>query len=47
MESKVRQMLSLVQAVPGLTAQIFSGETPGSVQEVLNGAVLGTELRVS
>ena len=42
MESKVRQMLTLVQQVPGLTAQIFSGEQPGNLQKVLNGEVLGT-----
>jgi isopentenyl phosphate kinase len=44
MESKVRQMLALVQEVPGLTAQIFSGEQPGNVQRVLNGEILGTEI---
>lgn len=44
MASKVRQMLALVQEVPGLTAQIFSGETPGNVQKALNGEILGTEI---
>jgi isopentenyl phosphate kinase len=42
MESKVRQMLDLVQEVPGLTAQIFSGEQPGNLQRALAGEILGT-----
>lgn len=42
MESKVRQMLGLVQTVPGLTAQVFSGEEPGNLVRVLNGETLGT-----
>lgn len=42
MESKVRQMLRLAQQVPGLTAQIFSGETPGSLQAALLGETPGT-----
>ncbi len=42
MESKVRQMLDLVQQVPGLTAQIFSGEQPGNLQKALAGETLGT-----
>jgi isopentenyl phosphate kinase len=45
MESKVRQMLALVTEIPGLTAQIFSGETPGNVRKVLKGEILGTEIR--
>jgi isopentenyl phosphate kinase len=45
MESKVRQMLALVMGIPGLTAQIFSGEMPGNVQKVLSGEILGTEIR--
>lgn len=44
METKVRQMLALVTEIPGLTAQIFSGEAPGDLQKVLNGEVLGTEI---
>jgi isopentenyl phosphate kinase len=46
MESKVRQMLALVTEIPGLTVQIFSGETPGNVQRVLQGENLGTEICV-
>lgn len=42
MDSKVRQMLDLAQEIPGLTAQIFSGEQPGNLQKVLNGENLGT-----
>ncbi len=42
MESKVRQMLHLVSEIPGLTAQIFSGEEPGNLQKALAGENLGT-----
>jgi isopentenyl phosphate kinase len=42
MESKVRQMLDLVTHIPGLTAQIFSGEEPGNIQKALAGENLGT-----
>lgn len=42
MESKVRQMLELVQAVPGLTVQVFSGEEPGNLVRALGGETLGT-----
>jgi isopentenyl phosphate kinase len=42
MESKVRQMLDLVQEIPGLTAQIFSGEQPGNLQRALAGESVGT-----
>lgn len=42
MESKVRQMLELVQDVPGLTAQVFSGEEPGNLARALTGETLGT-----
>ncbi len=42
MESKVRQMLELVQELPGLTVQIFSGEQPGNIQKTLAGENLGT-----
>ena len=47
MDSKVRQMLDLVQEIPGLTAQIFSGEQPGALQRVLEGETLGTLLAVA
>ncbi len=42
MESKVRQMLDLANEIPGLTAQIFSGEEPGNLQKALAGENLGT-----
>lgn len=42
MESKVRQMLALAQEIPGLTAQIFSGEQPGNLQKTLAGEMIGT-----
>lgn len=45
MESKVRQMLDLVQKIPGLKAQIFSGETPGNLEHILSGTPFGTIIR--
>ncbi len=42
MESKVKQMLDLVTEIPGLTAQIFSGEDAGGVELALAGRNLGT-----
>lgn len=42
MESKVRQMLELVEQAPGLSAQIFSGEPVGNLQRTLQGENLGT-----
>lgn len=42
MDSKVRQMLTLAQRVPGLTAQIFGAEEPGQLRRALDGARLGT-----
>ena len=42
MESKVRQMLELVEIVPGLTIQIFSGENPENLNKALLGEHLGT-----
>ncbi|MGD8404200.1 MAG: isopentenyl phosphate kinase [Anaerolineales bacterium] len=42
MESKVRQMLELAEAIPGLTIQIFSGEWPENLQQALAGKILGT-----
>ncbi len=35
MASKVREMLALAQAVPGVSVRIFSGVTPGLVRAVL------------
>jgi len=42
MKSKVEEMLALVQAVPGLRVQIFSGEVQGNLGRVLAGEELGT-----
>lgn len=42
MESKVKQMLGLVQKAPELTVQIFSGNEPGNLVRVLTGETLGT-----
>ena len=42
MESKVRQMLELVETVPGLTIQIFSGENSENLEKALLGEHLGT-----
>ncbi|MFZ5822430.1 MAG: hypothetical protein ACOYYJ_21270, partial [Chloroflexota bacterium] len=42
MESKVRQMLDLAEQAPGLSAQIFSGESVGNLQRALQGENLGT-----
>ena len=44
MDSKVRQMLALVTEIPGLSAQIFSGEETGNIQKALAGENLGTIL---
>jgi len=42
MDTKVRHMLELVQDVPGLTAQVFSGNDLGNVVKALAGEILGT-----
>jgi len=42
MESKVKQMLELVQNNPELTVQIFSGAGPGNAVRALSGETLGT-----
>jgi isopentenyl phosphate kinase len=44
MASKVQEMLSLVEDVPGLEALIFSGTTPGLVEQALLGAHPGTRI---
>jgi isopentenyl phosphate kinase len=45
MASKVGQSLALVQNVPGLEVQIFSGEKPGAVCRALAGEPVGTIIR--
>jgi isopentenyl phosphate kinase len=42
MESKVKTMLELAEAVPRLSVQIFSGEKSGNLEKVLLGEHLGT-----
>lgn len=45
MASKVGDMLDLCVAHPGLSALIFSGLEPGSIERSLNGAAPGTTVR--
>jgi len=42
MESKVKQMLDLVQEVPEMTVQIFAGEGAGNLLRALTGETMGT-----
>lgn len=42
MDSKVQQMLALVSEFPDMTAQIFSGEQSGNIEQALAGKHLGT-----
>jgi isopentenyl phosphate kinase len=42
MQSKVQQMLDLVERVPGLRAMIFSGEEGGNLEKALKGENIGT-----
>ncbi len=44
MESKVRQMLELVEKHRNLSVQIFSSSEPGNLLRALGGEVLGTEI---
>ena len=46
MESKVKQMLGLVQEVSDLSVQIFSGNEPGHLAQVLSGDTLGTKISI-
>jgi isopentenyl phosphate kinase len=45
MAQKVASMLDLAQAVPGLEILIFSGNEPGNIEHVLQGASHGTVIR--
>lgn len=45
MADKVQQGLTLARTIPGLEVLIFSGETPGRVQEALLGVKVGTVIR--
>jgi isopentenyl phosphate kinase len=42
MQSKVQQMLDLVEQIPGLRALIFSGEGDGNLEKALKGENIGT-----
>jgi isopentenyl phosphate kinase len=42
MESKVKQMLDVVEANPEISIQIFSGVEPGNIVRTLTGETLGT-----
>ena len=42
MRSKVEEMLRLVQLIPSLHVQIFSGEDDGNIKKTLDGEQLGT-----
>jgi len=44
MQSKVRLMISLIQEMPELKIQIFSGKKPGNILYALTGGQLGTLL---
>jgi isopentenyl phosphate kinase len=44
MESKVGQMLHLVEGTPSLEIWIFSGEKPGNVYQALSGKSIGTRI---
>jgi isopentenyl phosphate kinase len=47
MESKVQQMLELVEKSPEITIQIFSGRDPGYIVRALTGETLGTVITMS
>jgi isopentenyl phosphate kinase len=42
MATKVNQMLELIQKIPQLSVQIFSGIEPGNITKVLSGQTIGT-----
>lgn len=45
MKDKVRQMVALVQQIPGLEVEIFSGMQPENITRALLGEKLGTVIR--
>lgn len=45
MASKVEQNLDLIKQLPGLEVIIFSGETPGAVEQALKGKTPGTVIK--
>jgi isopentenyl phosphate kinase len=44
MQTKVRQMLELVEEISNLEVIIFSGETPDNIRRALAGEAIGTRL---
>jgi isopentenyl phosphate kinase len=46
MESKVEQMIELVQIMPGTVVQIFSGEKSGQITKAIEGETIGTLVSV-
>jgi len=42
MDSKVRQMLALVEEIEGLSVQLYSGEIAGATEQALGGKKIGT-----
>ena len=42
MSSKVKQMISLVEEIPDISVQLFSGLEEGNLKRVLDGEALGT-----
>lgn len=44
MEDKIQWMLSLIQEIPGLRVQVFSGLETGNIQRALTGEQLGTQI---
>jgi len=44
MSGKVRQVISMLEAHPGLCASIFSGEVSGNLRRALLGEALGTQV---
>jgi len=46
MESKVKQMLELVEGNPDLKIEIFSGVEPGNIVRALTGETLGTVIKM-
>lgn len=42
MTTKIKSMLALIESIPGLTCQIFSGQLTGSVYSALAGKEIGT-----
>jgi isopentenyl phosphate kinase len=44
MAEKVRQVIAMLEAAPGMHASIFSGQVPGNVYKALRGEAVGTQV---